>query len=385
MNREALIKLGVRCDFIDTHTHTNTLGSDGKYSPLAQIDYIGKFAYNMFKEDIYKLEQFKDLPERDVWVMFFKYARIHWSITDHNTAMAYENLRKSKIKLPEIFILHPGIELEVLDDNRNIYDVTIVGINRSFLKTGIGNKYLTDVVSNKLELEDKSAIVQYYALKQIGIEIPELMDGNLRYRKTGKRANDLAHDVMHERLFVNRPSSEKEEMAKAYLLEHGYNPEKGRSTYYRKFITNPNSRFYVEQTFGLLKLKEVALNVLKDQPRAILLISHPGVYEEEKYGTMETFVWNKFSILVDVAKTLYACQKIDIMNRIGFECGHRNMSLEQTKWVKDFCLRNGLIYSAESDFHEPKNKPFHINGGKTFITRDYVHDRWFETPTFEEW
>ena len=386
MNRETLIKLGVRCDFIDTHTHTNTLGSDGKYSPLAQIDYIGKFAYKLFKEDIYKQNQFRDLSEGEVWEMFFKYARIHLSITDHNTAMAYETIRKSKVRLPKNLMLYPGIELEVLDNNRNIYDVTIVGIDRSFLKSEIGSKYLVDVVANKDTLEDVSAITQFYALKRIGIEIPELMDKDLRYRKTGMIANDLAHDIMYKRLFLNKPKSGKEENAKAYLIEHGYNPKKGRSTYYRRFITNSDSPFYVDQTFGRLKLKEVALNVLKDQPNAILLISHPGVYEEEKYGTMEEFVWNKYSILLDVARTLYACQKIDIMNRIGFECGHRNMSLDQTKWVKDFCIRNDLIYSAESDFHDPKNKPFHINGGKTFITRDYVHDRWFEeTPTFKEW
>ena len=109
MNRETLIKLGVRCDFIDTHTHTNTLGSDGKYSPLAQIDYIGKFAYKLFKEDIYKQNQFRDLSEGEVWEMFFKYARIHLSITDHNTAMAYETIRKSKVRLPKNLMLYPGI------------------------------------------------------------------------------------------------------------------------------------------------------------------------------------------------------------------------------------------------------------------------------------
>lgn len=386
MDKQTLMNLGVRCEFIDTHTHTNTPGSDGKLSPCQQLEYAMKIAYNMFKDDIYKVEEFKGISESEVEELFFKYATIHWSITDHNTAMAYKELRRARVVLPENFFLHPGVELEVLDDDRNIFDVTIVGINRKFLKSDIGKHYITNVVDNKSRLEDTSAIIQYHALSKIGITIPELMEKDLRYSKTGIRANDLAHDIMYERLFKNEPVSETEMNAKVFLLEHGYNPEKGRSTYYRKFVTNPASMFYVDQTYGRLKLKEIALNVLKDQPHAILLISHPGVYEEKKYGTMEEFVWSKFSILLDVAKILKACYNMDISKRIGFECGHRNMSLEQTEWVRDFCMRHDLLYSAESDFHDSNiHVPFHINGGKTFITRKDVSDRWFETPTFKEW
>lgn len=386
MDKQTLMNLGVRCEFIDTHTHTNTPGSDGVLSPFQQLDYAMSSAYNMFKDDIYKVEEFKGISESDIKELFFRFVQIHWSITDHNTAMAYEKIRKARVKLPENFILHTGIELEVLDDNRNIYDVTIIGIDRSFITSKIGKHYITNVVDNKNRLEDTSAVIQYHAFKKLGINIPELMDNELRYSKTGIRANDLAHDIMNERLFKQGPKNESEKNAKKVLLERGYNPEKGRSTYYRKFITNPLSIFYVDQTFGRLKLKEIALNVMKDQPRATLLISHPGVYEEKKYGTMEEFVWSKYSILIDVAKILKVCYNMDISKRVGFECGHRNMSLEQTQWVKDFCQRQDLLYSAESDFHDPKHhKPFYINGGKTFITREYISDKWFKTPTFDEW
>lgn len=380
MNKTKLKLAGVRCEYIDTHTHTKVMGSDGKLTPIEQVSYALNTAYENFRKELFSVEKVSDY---DAKKLFENCVDIHWAITDHNTTSAFSNLRKSGYVPPKNFHLHMGTELEVLDSNNNIFDVTIVGISDDFSSSIIGKHYLDNVVAMKNNLEDISAITQFLAFKSIGFILPELLDENLRYKVTGKRANDLAHDIMQYRLFENSPRTEAEKQAKEYLIKHGY--EGNRKSYYRRFVTNSDSLFYVSQTMGRKKLEEVALNVLKDEPKSLIFISHPGVYEEKKYGKMEDFIMEKYAILEKVKKILWCTYRLDTSRRFGFECGHRGMTLSQTKWVKDFCQRSNLIYSSGSDFHESMyNYPFRIANNKVFITRDLVSDEWFNTPTFKK-
>lgn len=379
MNKEKLKLAGVRCEYIDTHTHTKVKGSDGKLTPIEQVSYALDTAYENFKKELFSVEKVSDYVARE---LFYECVDIHWAITDHNTTSAFSELRRNANILPKNFHLHMGTELEVLDAKNNIFDVTIVGISDDFSSSIIGKHYLDNVVAMKNDLEDISAIIQYLAFKNIGIILPELLDESLSYKVTGKRANDLAHDIMQYRLFENSPKTEAEKQAKEYLIKHGY--EGNRKSYYRRFVTNSDSIFYVDQTMGRKKLEEVALNVLKDEPKSLIFVSHPGIYEEKKYGKMEDFIMEKYGIFEKVRKILWCTYKLDISRRVGFECGHRGMTLSQTKWVKEFCQRSNLIYSSGSDFHESLyNYPFRIANNKIFITRDLVSDEWFKTPTFK--
>lgn len=382
-SKEDLLKSGVRCMYIDTHTHTKTKGSDGVFEPVAQVEYAYQTAYNLFKEEMTQKGLSND--ENEIIAYFIACVDVHWCITDHNTAMAYEVLHDAGIQLPSNFHLHTGVELEARDENNNIFDVTISGITRDYLNSFLGQHYIDDVVEEKANLEDRSAEIQYKAFKNLGLTIPELMDPKQRYRITGVRANDLAHDIMHKMLFENPESTEFSEV-REYLLSNGYNPNRGRNTYYRKFVTNSNTPFYVDQSEGRLTLKQIAYFILK-YTNALLFVSHPGVYEKEKYGTMQEFIEKNYKILLEVSEKL-SQEGISTERRFGFECGHRGMSLEQTEWVMHFCKEHNLIYSSESDFHTPKSAgqvPFTINGGKTFITSDLVSPEWFNTTLYQEW
>ena len=379
-SKEDLLKAGVRCEYIDTHTHTNTVGSDGELKPFEQIQFALKMAFAFFKAQVISKELSNDECEIQKW--FDAYVEIHWSITDHNTSMAYEKLMEEGVRLPRNFNLHLGVELEAVDSEGRIFDVILSGIGREFRMSSLGQHYLKEVVNDKANLEDRSAEIQYKAFLALGFEIPELLDPELRYRVTGIRANDLAHDTFYRRLFEDHEPGEVASNVRKYLLEHGYDPSKGRSTYYRNFITNPESEFYVDQTKGRMTLSEIAEYVFRETDYK-LLVAHPGIYDQKRYGTMEEFIHRNYQILAILAEEV---GEEKTRRRYGFECGHRGMTLEQTKVVKDFCKTHGLIYAAESDFHAVNAEgqvPFTMNGGKTFITREFVSEEWFSTKLFE--
>ena len=355
----------------DTHTHTNTLGSDGKYPPIEQVMY----AYRKAKEAFYE-----KYPNGD----FDKDCEVHWEITDHNTIAGYDELKR--VKLPENLKLHCGVEIECYDKERDmIYDVTVHNVDpMQFRNTKIGDHYQQEVADKKFDLEDESAEMQYEAFKNIGLELPILLDEDVRYRKTGIRANDTAHDEMFDILFSDESNpTETEKKAKEYLLANGYNPERGRSTYYRKFICNPKSPFYLDQTKGRWDLKEMAYWTLKENPEAIICLSHPGVYSVP----IEQFIEEKFTIINKVVEQLER-EGIEARNRIGIEVAHRSMTLEDTEVASKYARDNNLIYTSESDFHDPNaggQKPFTVNLGKNEITNDMIDNRWLETNVLQNY
>ncbi len=389
INRRYLERGGVQCHFIDTHTHTNTLGSDGDLKPFDQVMYAYNQAYEMFRTNLEENSAEEDFSEEEIRQMFGE-CTVEWGITDHNTAMAFETLKNET--LPKNFVLHTGIELEAVDLKRNLlFDVTVHGIRRDFLKSSLGMHYKTEVVDKKNDLEDESAEIQYEAFRRIGLQLPILLDKEKRYRKTGLRANDVAHDAMHYLLFEETEDShilefrqlEDSRRVRKYLLDNGYNPADGRKTYYRKFITNPASDFYVNQTKGRLTLEEILYKAVKENPYSLIMVSHPGSYEPNV--PMMQFVREKYEVVQDVIQQLKA-EGVDTYRRIGFEVGHRGMTRHQTEKVLAFCLKHNLPYTAESDFHKPGlHKPFRYAYGKRAIDYRVVSAEWFRTPTIEEW
>ena len=386
---EDLNNAGVQRMYIDAHSHTNVKGSDGAMKPTEQIKYAYTCAFNSFKEQV--AEKLGVTDEEFLKEIFNKYCSIYWAITDHNTISAFETISQEDI--PRNMSLYSGLEYETREEKKPLmFDVIVMGDVSQIRNSKVYQHYKSDVVDYKVTLEYKSAITQYLAFKSIGLEMPELLDLSLSYEATGIRANDTAHDLMYEKLYAYTNDSEilsfrKTEgakKAKQYLDEHGYNPEKGRSTYYRKVgITNPDSIFYVDQTPGRLTLAEIAYDALKAGNTVI--IAHPGIYDVKSYGTMKEFMLDKYEILKAVVERVEAEDGVSLKGKFGFECAHRGMTLEQTEWVINFCNENGLIYSAGNDYHTftaKGQKPFTVNNEDSPILKEYFSPEWFNLPKF---
>ena len=247
---------------------------------------------------------------------------------------------------------------------------------------------MRNVVMKKDDLEDKSAEIQYKAFRELGLELPELLDPKLRYRVTGIRANDLAHDTFFRFLFeetenieiIRFRETEEAKRVKEYLLKHGYDPKRGRKTYYREFICNPLTPFYIDQTVGRLSIQEIA-----DESRkygAIVLLAHPGIFTFPMMG----FVNENYVILEESDRKAKANGVKT--GGIGAEIAHRNMTLGQKEQMLEFRHEKQCMYAAESDFHDPKvadQIPFHVNGGQTLIKPEWVSPEWYTMPSFKEW
>jgi predicted metal-dependent phosphoesterase TrpH len=230
------------------------------------------------------------------------------SITDHNTCKAYDELEKIDVQKIYHGKIIPGCEIK------------------------------TRVLDVKIEL------LGYYVDKDIlNKELPKIVTP---YRDINKyETNKLIEILEEKKIKIKRENiiydPEKESGQYAIIREIERYPEnikkleginyKDAHVFYRKYMSNPESDFYIDVSRFVPDAKEVIRLIRK--AGGLVFIPHAMIYGEESQKVLQE---------------LTSSYDID-----GIECYYTKFSDEETKYLLDFCDKHHLYKSGGSDFHGP--------------------------------
>ncbi|MDE5538859.1 MAG: PHP domain-containing protein [Bacilli bacterium] len=245
------------------------------------------------------------------------------SITDHNTCRIYYELESISIKdiyKGEIIV---GTEFTTSFEGRII---EVLGYGFDYKKV---NDYLDKFYSKEL-VSERTQILEERLLKIINDLGLTFNENNLRERK-------------HENEFFERGIYEE-------LVSHSENKNILKedvwisfSNFFRKGVTNPNSKLYINHQEFKPSLREII--ELIHNSGGIAFLAHPYRY---KFTDTEEFI-----------NRLYNQYKLD-----GVECFYTSFSEEQTAYLVDFAKARGLLMSGGSDYHGDNRKDTRLGCGR---------------------
>ena len=256
------------------------------------------------------------------------------SITDHNTAMAYEELSKKNIKDFYSGKIIPGIEL-----NTKVLNIPI-----EILGYGINYKKI-----NKLLKE-----VYIPASERNLIEVKRLYDKCIKYGiELEKNCLDRYTPNLFASVFFHNEIT-KNPQNKKLISDESWNSSK---IFYRQYMSDPQTPLYVEMD-DFVPDFITASNLIKESGGLIFI---PHIYEYKK---------NSNIILEHILENY----KID-----GIECYYTTFTDEQHNTILNICKSNNLFISGGCDFHG-KNKPdvdIGVGFGNLKIPTDIL-DNWID-------
>lgn len=257
------------------------------------------------------------------------------SITDHNIALAYEELENKDIKKLYTGKLIPGIEL-----NTKILNIPI-----EILGYGIDYKKMNELVKK----------IYIPAEKRNIIEVKRLYDKCIKYGIVlDKNCLDNYSSDMFASVFFHREIT-KNSLNKALISEESWNSSK---IFYRQYMSDPKTPLYVEMDdfvpdFG------TASNLIK-QCGGLVFIPHIFEYKNNAIPILENILEN---------------YSID-----GIECYYTTFFPEQQNYLLNLCKERDLFVSGGSDFHG-SCKPdvdIAVGYGNLHIPTEIIND-WINT------
>lgn len=229
------------------------------------------------------------------------------SITDHNTCAAYKEIDSlGKIYGGKII---NGCEFTTSFDDRFI---EILGYGFNIEKV---NEFL-----NKYYSEDKLS-------KTVDILYNRLID-KIKILGLIFNIENIKKDTSKE-FFERNFYSEliKYEENKSILKEDVW---QSFSHFFRKGLTNKNSKLYINHAEFKPSIKEV-IDIIHSSG-GIAFLAHPYQY--------------KFSDIEDFLDRIFDQNELD-----GIECFYTLFSEEQTNYLKDFANKRNILISGGSDYH----------------------------------
>ena len=228
------------------------------------------------------------------------------SITDHNTALAYEELEKLDVKSLFSGKIIPGIELNTKALNIPI-EILGYGIDYNKMNELVKKVYIPATERNKIEVKRL-----YDKCIQAGIIL-------------NKNCLDNYKPEMFASVFFHNEITKHEEN-KNILSEEAWNSSK---IFYRQYMSDPKTPLYVEMD-DFVPDFETASNLVR-QAGGLVFIPH--IFEYKK---------NAEPILN------YILENFDID---GIECFYTTFSTEQHENLINLCNERNLFISGGSDFH----------------------------------
>lgn len=228
------------------------------------------------------------------------------SITDHNTALAYEELEKLDVKSLFSGKIIPGIELNTKALNIPI-EILGYGIDSNKMNELVKKVYIPATERNKIEVKRL-----YDKCIQAGIIL-------------NKNCLDNYKPEMFASVFFHNEITKHEEN-KNILSEEAWNSSK---IFYRQYMSDPKTPLYVEMD-DFVPDFETASNLVR-QAGGLVFIPH--IFEYKK---------NAEPILN------YILENFDID---GIECFYTTFSTEQHENLINLCNERNLFISGGSDFH----------------------------------
>ncbi len=256
------------------------------------------------------------------------------SITDHNTALSYEELENIKIQDFYKGKIIPGIELNTKVLNIPI-EILGYGIDYKKMNELVKSVYIPAEKRNKIEVERL-----YNKCIKAGIILEENCLENYD-------PNGFASKFIHNEIIKNDEN-------KKFISEEAWNDVK---VFYRAYMSNPECILYVEMD-DFVPDFDTAANLVREAGGLVFL---PHIFEYRE---------NSERIL----KFILENYKID-----GIECYYTTFSKEQTNMLLEICKERNLYKSGGSDYHG-KNKPgVDVGVGKGNLKIDNtVIDDWKE-------
>lgn len=256
------------------------------------------------------------------------------SITDHNTALAYDELGKMNYKQYYTGKIIPGIEL----------NTKVLGVPIEILGYGIDYKKMSEILGD----------VYIPAEERNKIEVKRLYD---RCIKAGIKLEKDCLKNFDGTSFASKfiqSEIKKYQENKDIITEDAWNDTK---VFYRKYMSNPEGILYVEMD-DFVPDFNVASELVKKAGGLVFL---PHIYEYRE---------NSERILSYILENY----KID-----GIECFYTTFTDEQKTGLVKLCKDRELYMSGGSDYHG-KNKP-NVDIGIGFgnlKVEDSIIDDWIE-------
>lgn len=233
------------------------------------------------------------------------------SITDHNTALAYEELSKKNIKDFYAGKIIPGIEL-----NTKVLNIPI-----EILGYGIDYKKINQLIKKIYIPASERNLIEVKRLYDKCIKYGIILEKDCLDRYTP----DLFASVFFHNEITRNPLNKK------LISDESWNSSK---IFYRQYMSDPKTPLYVEMD-DFVPDFETASNIIKESGGLVFI---PHIYEYKKNSNM---------ILEHILKNY----KID-----GIECYYTTFTEEQHNTILNICKINNLFVSGGCDFHG-KNKP----------------------------
>ena len=228
------------------------------------------------------------------------------SITDHNTALAYEELEKLDVKSLFTGKIIPGIELNTKALNIPI-EILGYGIDYKKMNELVKNVYIPVEERNKIEVK---------RLYDKCIEAGILLDQNC--------LNNYKPEMFASVFFHNEIT--KHEENKKLLSQEAWDSSK---IFYRQYMSDPKTKLYVEMD-DFVPDFETASNLVR-QAGGLVFIPHIFEYKKNAEPILN-FILDNFNI-------------------DGIECYYTTFTQEQHDRLIKLCNERNLFISGGSDFH----------------------------------
>lgn len=285
---------------------------------MIDLHMHSKYSTDGCEELSYMLKQAEDLG--------LKYI----SITDHNSCLAYKDL-----KVKEVRELYSGKIITGVELNTKVLGIPIeilgYNIEPEKLQQLIDEVYLSIDERNRIEVERiyKKAI-------EAGMSLPR--DFVLKYDGS----------IYCSKYFHNYIT--KDINNKKFINDNSWNDS---NIFYREYMSNPSTKFFVDMDDALPGF-EVSSEIVR-KAGGMVFLPHIFEYRENSERILKYILEN---------------YKID-----GIECYYRNFSMEQTEYLLSICKEKGLYVSGGSDYHgRVKPVKMGIGEGKLNVPDDIVEE-----------
>ena len=228
------------------------------------------------------------------------------SITDHNTCKAYE-----EISNPEIRNIFKGKIIRGVELNTKVLGIPIeilgYGVDTDYMNSNLKKLYISNQERNKIEVE---------RIYQI------CLDNNI---EVGENFIENYNPEMYASKYLHQIITQNDKN-KSLIDEESWN---NSNIFYRKFMSNPNTLFFVNTDDIVPSFEEVS-NLVKEAGGLVFI---PHIYEYRD---------NSEKILDYILKNY----EID-----GIECFYTTFTKEQNENLLRICKERNLLISGGSDYH----------------------------------
>lgn len=260
------------------------------------------------------------------------------SITDHNTCAAYQELNNIDISQYYSGKIITGIELSTLALGIPI-EILGYGVYPDIIQPKLKEMYLSAEDRNRLEIQRL-----YDKCIKSGIKL----DQNFVKNYSPKI---YPSQYLHQILIQNEEN-------KSIIEEDAW---KDSLVLYRKYMSNPQSLFFIDMN-DILPSLEAVINLIKASKGKVFI---PHIFE---YGD------NSINILKYLLKTY----PID-----GIECYHSSFADNQSSRLVKLCKRKSLLISGGSDYHGLNKPDIDIGSGKGNLSvSSSIILNWNDIPIF---